>query len=334
MTDVRQSQPEPRRPEDFLKVIPLFSGLPEVALRHLAEQTTAISFSRDAIICRQGDAGDSLFIVQSGEIEIVLTEGEDREVHLASLLPGEFFGELAVLDGEPRSATARTAADSRLLALRRDQLFAILREPNVLENLLGVLAKRVRAADQIVAARGIDNRRLEEEALTDALTGLGNRRKLRRDLEKLEAHSRRYGYSYAVGFIDVDNFKGLNDLYGHIGGDDVLRAVARTIAAQCRSGDEPYRYGGEEFLVVMPEQTEESAWTALERTRVAVEGLQLPHAGNAPFNVVTVSGGVSAAGRGAAASSKAVIGSADEALYVAKRQGRNRVVGGSGTGLS
>ncbi|MBV9119152.1 MAG: GGDEF domain-containing protein, partial [Chloroflexi bacterium] len=278
--------------EALLRAIPVFASLPELALVHLAEQAKTLSFPRHAPICRKGDAGDSLFIVKSGSVDIIMPEEDGQETCLASLAPGEFFGELAVLDGQPRSATARSGADSEVLVLHRDQLFPILREPNVLENLLIVLTRRVRAADELVRERGIDNRKLEEEALTDALTGLGNRRKLRRDLDELEARCQRYDHSYALAMCDVDHFKRYNDTYGHAKGDEVLRAVAQTMARSCRTGDEVYRYGGEEFVVVMPSQTEDSAWTGMDRLRRAVELLAIPHTGNPPLHVVTFSGGV------------------------------------------
>ena len=309
---------ESRSSEELFRAIPLFAALPLLGLRHLAEIARSVHFSKRSTICRQGDAGGSLFIVREGEVEIVLIESGGRETRLATLAAGEFFGELAVLDGEPRSATARCVSDTELLVLDREELFPILREPHVLENFLVVLARRVRAADRLVADRGVDNRKLEEDALTDALTGLGNRRKLQRDLEELEARCQRYGYSFALGMCDIDNFKRYNDTYGHARGDEVLRAVGQTLARHCRTGDEVYRYGGEEFVVIMPGQSEHGGWTGLER-------LELPHSGNPPLNLVTFSGGVAALNREVNSGAAEVLARADEALYEAKKQGRNRI---------
>jgi two-component system chemotaxis response regulator CheY len=96
--------------------------------------------------------------------------------------------------------------------------------------------------------------RYYDEARHDPLTGLGNRLRLREDLETLDGRMSRYGHTYAVALCDVDHFKAYNDRYGHQAGDEALRAVARALGTYGRLGDAAYRYGGEEFVVVMPEQ--------------------------------------------------------------------------------
>ena len=308
------------RPEELLRAVPLFAPLPEAAVQHLAEEAESLSFGRGSVICRQGDPGGSLFVVGSGQVEIVLEE-EGDETRLATLSPGEFFGELALLDGEPRSATAKALSDCTCLVIHRTQFFSILREPHVLENLLSVLAGRVRAADQIIGSRSIDNRKLQEEVLTS----LGNRRKLYRDLQTLEAWARRYSQTFALAMCDIDNFKRYNDTYGHAKGDEALRAVAQSMAHHCRGGDEVYRYGGEEFVVVMPSQSAEGAAIGMERLRKSVEDLGIPHTGNPPHNLLTFSGGITLVSKDTTVSATEALQVADEALYQAKHEGRNRV---------
>lgn len=102
-------------------------------------------------------------------------------------------------------------------------------------------------------------------ACTDPLTQLRNRLSLGKDLAAVHAHSQRYGRSYALAMCDIDFFKGYNDNYGHQAGDTALRAVAESLAKQTRQGDGCYRYGGEEFLLVLAEQTMASAGVAAER---------------------------------------------------------------------
>jgi two-component system chemotaxis response regulator CheY len=136
------------------------------------------------------------------------------------------------------------------------------------------------------------NRMLFEQSRQDPLTSLGNRLRLREDLQVLQSRKERYGHNYAVVLCDVDFFKAYNDRYGHLVGDDVLRRVAATISSGLRTGDTAYRYGGEEFLVVLPEQDAGAAAGITDRLRQAVEGLGIPHADGGPGGVLTISAGV------------------------------------------
>ena len=160
----------------------------------------------------------------------------------------------------------------------------------------------------------------------DPLTRLGNRRSLDEDLVVLHARSQRYGRRYCPAICDVDRFKAYNDAYGHQAGDEALRAVAATIAREVRAGDGVYRYGGEEFVLVLPEQTLETGLIALERVRAAVEQLAIPHAAAGPGGVLTQSAGIAAFGPGEATAPEELLKRADAALYRAKSAGRNRVV--------
>ena len=164
---------------------------------------------------------------------------------------------------------------------------------------------------------------LFEQSREDPLTSLGNRLRLQEDVGGLQGRAERYGHSYAVVLCDVDNFKAYNDRYGHLAGDDVLRRVAETISASLRDGDTAYRYGGEEFLIVLPEQDVEAAAAIADRLRRAVQDLGMPHEANDPPGVVTMSAGVAALYR--TADSDDLLKRADAALYASKEAGRNRV---------
>lgn len=175
------------------------------------------------------------------------------------------------------------------------------------------------------------NSRLFEESREDALTHLGNRLRLEEDLEVLEARSRRYGHSYAVALCDVDSFKAYNDHYGHLAGDEVLKKVAGAIMRDRRSGDTAYRYGGEEFLIVLPEQTLQAATATTDSLRKSVERLGISHEYNGSQGVVTISAGVAALSTRDSSSAAELMEQADAALYRAKRAGRNQVAAhGSG----
>ncbi|WAH98136.1 GGDEF domain-containing protein [Arthrobacter sp. MMS18-M83] len=165
---------------------------------------------------------------------------------------------------------------------------------------------------------------LSRQARTDPLTGLHNRLKLSEDLEQLHARSQRYTEEYCVAMCDVDNFKSYNDIYGHQAGDVALRSVADALAAAARSSDGLYRYGGEEFLLVLPNQSQPGAKAFMERALDTVRELKIAHSGD-PTGHLTLSAGISAFTDGHRADADTLLGEADKALYAAKAAGRNRV---------
>jgi len=166
---------------------------------------------------------------------------------------------------------------------------------------------------------------LAQEARRDPLTRLGNRLRLEEDLAVYDARRVRYGHAYCVLLCDLDRFKALNDRQGHQAGDRVLCEVAATLRRESRTSDAVYRYGGEEFLVLLAEQTLEGALIVCERMREAVYGLGLAHP-DTEAGVVTISIGAATCPPGGETDATDAIRRADLALYAAKAQGRDRVV--------
>lgn len=155
------------------------------------------------------------------------------------------------------------------------------------------------------------------EARVDALTGLSNRRALEESLRAEISRAERFGHPLAVVLLDLDHFKQTNDSYGHAAGDVVLRHVSRLLWKTARQGDTVARFGGEEFVVVLPETDPDGARRFAERLRVAVEACTVDGMRT------TASFGVAAFIAGDDADS--LLTAADEALYRAKESGRNRV---------
>jgi two-component system cell cycle response regulator len=160
-----------------------------------------------------------------------------------------------------------------------------------------------------------------EMALTDPLTGLYNQRYLMRHLRGLMTTSQAGGI--AVMMADVDHFKAVNDRYGHSTGDRALKAVADTLRGRTRVFDSIARYGGEEFVVVMPGAGPQDALAAAERLRAAIE--QMPFSPtDGVLHALTISIGV-ACSSGRSHNAELLLQAADQAMYRAKRAGRNRV---------
>ncbi len=169
------------------------------------------------------------------------------------------------------------------------------------------------------------NTDLLERSLTDELTGLGNRRRMEEDLIRTHARACRVGRSYGLALFDVDHFKLYNDHYGHVAGDDTLRHVASCIDFVVRAGECAYRYGGEEFLLLLPDLRSADSVVAIgERIRQTVLDAAIPHGSRQtlpPF--VTLSGGVARWSPGSPLSVMDVVQEADGALFQAKSAGRN-----------
>jgi diguanylate cyclase (GGDEF)-like protein len=187
------------------------------------------------------------------------------------------------------------------------------------EDLLAYLA-----AQTVASAESIEmHERLHREATVDELTGLANHRRFQEALESEVERSRRTEAPLSLVLIDVDDFKRVNDTYGHQIGDEVLRAVGTVMRQRCRITDQPARYGGEEMAVVLPATDAAGAHAMAEDLRMAIAGIAVPAGGRtlrvtASFGVAVLTAGL--------LDRHALIAAADAALYDAKRSGKNRTV--------
>jgi diguanylate cyclase (GGDEF)-like protein/PAS domain S-box-containing protein len=198
-----------------------------------------------------------------------------------------------------------------------------------LTNFIGIFSDISELARQVAErTRELEelNRRLEELSATDGLTGIANRRRFDGRLVNEWKRALRVQRPLALLMLDVDLFKNYNDHYGHQAGDECLRSVAKAIdSSSRRSSDLAARYGGEEFALIAADTDFSSALHLAEVIRQSIERLDLPHA-RSPIGKVTVSIGVSVITPEEAQKPDSLINMADNALYLAKSRGRNRVV--------
>ena len=170
------------------------------------------------------------------------------------------------------------------------------------------------------------NKELFKEGRTDPLTQVGNRRFMEEELQQTFDRAVRYSRSFAVALCDIDYFKNYNDQLGHQMGDDALRKVAQILKTSGRLGDYVFRYGGEEFLVILPGQSVEKARLAMERRRIAVLDAKIDHPSSGVADHITVSIGIAVFDPNSDKSVDNLVERADEALYRAKSQGRNQLI--------
>jgi diguanylate cyclase (GGDEF)-like protein len=229
---------------------------------------------------------------------ILLTANDARQHFLEGLNAGA--DDYLRKPPDPEELQVRLAAASRITQLHRQ----LSRQNTELERL---------------------NHALFEQGRTDALTAVGNRLRMQEDLGKLWSRAARHAQAFCVAVCDVDHFKLYNDSCGHQAGDRVLVDIARTLLGAARGGDAVYRYGGEEFVIVLLDVDAASAITAMNRLRGAVEALGIANPAVHDTPGVTISVGIAAFEPGLTVDE--LIKRADVALYVAKSRGRNRVVG-------
>ncbi len=286
-------------------------------------------FGHECLVAEDGEKAWELF-QNTPEVDVVISDwmmpGIDgpelcRRVRAMNTDLYTFFVFLTALgDKEHLLEGMQAGADDYLAKpLDREQLQVRL-----------IAASRVNSLHRQLNEQALELEKLNRELFVlsrqDPLTWLGNRLRLREDLKTLAARAERYGHSYCTILCDVDFFKPYNDAYGHLAGDEVLEKVAEVISGSLRKGDAAYRYGGEEFLILLPEQTLESTKVAAERLRRGVEDLAIPHEAKTPPGVVTISLGLALLSSGEEKPTEKLLREADTALYKAKEAGRNTVV--------
>lgn len=169
------------------------------------------------------------------------------------------------------------------------------------------------------------NQELRQLSVSDGLTGIANRRHFDNYLQSEWAKAVRYGKTLALIMVDIDFFKAYNDTYGHQTGDECVIKIAAVLQNGVkRASDLTARYGGEEFAIILPETNASGALLLAEQLRLAVEQQEMEHHSSV-YGIVTISLGVAACTPKPGSSPAVVISRADQALYDAKRQGRNQV---------
>ena len=170
---------------------------------------------------------------------------------------------------------------------------------------------------------GLLQSRLREQAIRDSLTNLFNRRYLEETLDRELSRAGRENYPVCIIMIDIDHFKKVNDTYGHEAGDQILKAIANILAEQSRRGDFACRYGGEEFVITMPNISLEIAYERAEHLRQSLTLLRVPH--EVYTLSVTISIGISCYPENGL-TREAILRAADQAMYAAKDAGRDHIL--------
>ncbi len=306
--------------EEDLKQIRLFKRVDLESIKGLLDACTLRTLESDEVLISPGEVNRNVYFLLSGRVRIHLDSLQNEPV--AILGPGESVGEMSVIDHQRTSAFVVAAQPSRLLMMDEDILWSLVHFSHAAAcNLLIGLTSRLRRADDIIADGTEEDPDYKRFGTVDALTGLHNRFWLEKVLERQIQRAAAGGQSLSLIMLDIDYFKNFNDRYGRIYGDHVIYSLAHTIGHHLRPTEIIARYGGDEFIVLLPGVGLETARQICERLQRAVmeavpvmpDGKSIPHP--------TISLGLTTLQPGQDA--ERLLAEADRALCRAMNGGRN-----------
>jgi diguanylate cyclase (GGDEF)-like protein len=281
------------------------------------------------VIIRENEPGDAFYLIRSGQAVVIKGDFQTPTI-LGFRSAGDAIGEMALLENLPRSATVIALNEMSLWRLEGELFYQFMAEnPKFSLDLMNMLSWRVRASDEERRRGNIREKQqvealenLSEQATRDPLTGLFNRRYMDKILHDEIFRSRQNGSMMGVLMADVDHFKTINDVHGHKAGDLVLQSLAKLLKQCVRAADVVCRYGGEEFVIIMPGATLSTLSKCAEEIRSRCQVMRVAY--NNQEIQTTISLGVAAYPQHGSQSDEVLL-HADQALYCAKQQGRNRV---------
>lgn len=259
---------------DLLKNVSLFSKLGAAELAVVAEYSAYYDYREGETIFEEGTTREELYILNRGEVVISKKTDDGKTVDVARYIAGDCFGELSILNAKPRTGTATATGPTTLLIFPERSLSyreLLERHPaifaQILHKLVAMIAGRIRSTNALISERSPWVEQLRRQLLSDELTGLYNRTFLEEDFKRQLSG---YGDQSCVLMVKPDNFKLINDTYGHVAGDEVLKLLANTVKAVLRNSDIAVRYRGNEIAVILPGTDPGTAQEIGERIRTAI----------------------------------------------------------------
>ncbi|MDY6932887.1 MAG: GGDEF domain-containing protein [Spirochaetota bacterium] len=314
---------------DLLKTASLFSSLMEMDLEVVARYSEYLHYNKGEIIFSEGSQEDGLYIIKEGEALITKHKDDDKEINIARFISGECFGEMELLKNTPRNATAIAEEETTLLRFPKKGIVfrdVLQKYPEIsariLHTLLGIIASRIRNTNRLITEKSPWIRDLRRQLYSDQLTGLYNRSFLHEDFATLLPE---YGENTSLIMIKPDNFKVINDKYGHDAGDKVLRMMAIFVQSILREDDVGVRYRGDEFVAILPDTGLETAFKIAGEINTTLFEMDISHiTSDINFNV-TFSIGIAVYPIHANESAQ-LIKLAYEKMFEARRSGGNRII--------
>ncbi len=300
-----------------LRRLRLFNNVAASSIDHLLKDFRACDLEAGDVLLSPDHRNQYLYLLLKGQLKVYLGSLDSQAV--STLVVGDCAGEISFIDNEHPSAFVVATEPCCVLRLHRESLFNLFQQsPTLMQNLLELLCERVRQGNRLI----LDS---EQTANIDALTGAYNRRWLEHIFERESTRCAFNRKPLCILMLDVDHFKAYNDQHGHLAGDYALCLLTNTLRNQLRPMDSLTRFGGEEFLILLPEISAEEARGIGERLRIALHQISSFHSPIGVLPGVTVSIGL--AQMQPKDSLQGLISRADSALYQAKQQGRDCLCG-------
>jgi diguanylate cyclase (GGDEF)-like protein len=320
------------RKAELLGKASLFSRLSPGELALIARSSAYRSCAPGEVIFAQGSHREELYLIKEGTVGIRRRAEDETEQEIARFVDGEVFGEMDLLDTAPRTASAVAEGPATLLVFPHGVEFPALLERNpegfarILQTLLGEIARRIRAIDKLISEKTPWVEDLRKQLHRDRLTGLFNRAFLEEELPRILSAQKRV----SLLVVKPDNFKSINDTFGHEAGDKTLMLLSEAVKSRLGEGDFGARYRGDEYCVVLPGRDALEAARVAETLRAAVRAVDVRQATGS--DAISLTGSVGGSTwPSTAADAKSLVSRAFERMWEARGAGGDRVlVEGSG----
>jgi diguanylate cyclase (GGDEF)-like protein len=300
----------------------ILRGESEANLHWLLEHARQKHFPAGDVLLTPDRDNHTLYLVLSGRVQVRL-DWQGHEA-LAYIEAGHCVGEMSIIERERPSAIVVTDCDCLLLLVDEEVLWELVERSSTLaRNLLYTLSSRVRNDNLVIFESRQQQAISEQHSKIDALTGLFNRRWLENSLPRLTTHAQTQQNALCVLMLDVDHFKAYNDTHGHHAGDCALTTLGNALGNNIRPYDYAVRYGGEEFLLILPDTTASDARIIAERIKELLRNMDILDRDGNHLPHITVSMGLAELKNHQTMST--LIEAADAALYRAKHAGRDCV---------
>jgi diguanylate cyclase (GGDEF)-like protein len=313
---------------NLLKDVGILADLCEAELRQVASFFDFHGYAKDEVLFQEGASGEELYIVGLGRVAswIRLADGGAHKV--SEFGAGDFFGEMAIIERAPRSATCQALEPSAVFVLKAADFYRLLDEQpeiaiKIMNRMLDAAADRSIRTSEFLSDMVRWGDEARKRAVLDGLTGLFNRRFVEEALRDGLQKARAGGAALSLVMMDLDHFRQINQHYGADTGDQAIRALVPVLRSVLRAEDVPARLGGDEFAILLPGTPLQEAMRLAQAICAGVRELPFFEGRGGPLRRITTSQGIACFPEHGA-EVKGLWEAADRALYRAKEQGRDQ----------